>query len=130
MTKIRRLRLRKLPSAFENFRKTYPEMFRAYEQLGKACQDQGPLDTKTRALTKLAISIGARLEGATHSHTRRALEAGATPNEIRHVIFLALTTIGFPSMMAALTWVDEVLNKPGGNARAVATTSKGPIKRK
>ncbi len=82
---------------------------RAYEALGAATQEAGPLDTKTRALAKLAIATGAWREGAVHSHTRRALEAGCTPEEIRHVILLATTTLGFPSMMAALTWADDVL---------------------
>jgi len=43
-----------------------------------------------------------------HSHTRRSLEAGATIDECRHVVLLSLTTIGFPAMMAALSWVEDV----------------------
>jgi hypothetical protein len=34
------------------------------------------------------MAIGARLEGAVHSHTRRALEARATAEEIYHVVLL------------------------------------------
>jgi alkylhydroperoxidase/carboxymuconolactone decarboxylase family protein YurZ len=48
------------------------------------------------------------MEGAVHSHTR-ALEAGCTPGEIRHVVLLATMTIGFPAMMSAMSWVDDVL---------------------
>jgi 4-carboxymuconolactone decarboxylase len=51
------------------------------------------------------------LEGAVHSHARRALDAGLKPDEIRHAVLLALTTIGFPSMMRTLTWVEDVLSK-------------------
>ncbi|MGA7836988.1 MAG: carboxymuconolactone decarboxylase family protein, partial [Ignavibacteriaceae bacterium] len=71
----------------------------------------GPLDDKTRALIKLAISSGARLEGAVHSHARKALRAGVTKEEMRHAVMLALPTIGLPSMMAALSWVDDILDK-------------------
>lgn len=35
------------------------------------------------------MSIGAGLEGASHSHARRALEMGITPTEIKHVVLLA-----------------------------------------
>ncbi|ODU25291.1 MAG: carboxymuconolactone decarboxylase [Verrucomicrobia bacterium SCN 57-15] len=84
---------------------------RAYEALGEATQQAGPLDAKTRALAKLGIAVGAWREGAVHSHTRRALDAGCSPDEIRHVVLLATTTLGFPSMMAALTWVEDVLQK-------------------
>ena len=41
-------------------------------------------------------------------HARRSLEAGATLDECRHVVLLALTTIGFPAMMAALSWVEDI----------------------
>ena len=45
------------------------------------------------------------------SHTRKAIESGATKEEIKHVILLTLSTTGFPSMVAAFGWVDEVLQK-------------------
>ena len=35
-------------------------------------------------------------------------EAGATIDECRHAILLATTTIGFPAMMAALSWAEDV----------------------
>lgn len=49
------------------------------------------------------------MEGAVHSHARKCLAAGATAAEIRHAALQATTTIGFPSMMAALSWIDDVL---------------------
>ena len=45
------------------------------------------------------------------SNTRKALEAGATAEEIAHAVLLALTTTGFPNMIAALGWIDEVLEE-------------------
>jgi 4-carboxymuconolactone decarboxylase len=99
-----------LPARYLKFQKAYPEVFRAYGALGAASQEAGPLPKKTRSLAKLGIALGARLEGAVHSHTRRALEAGCTPGEIRHVVLLATTTIGFPAMMSAMSWVDDVLS--------------------
>jgi alkylhydroperoxidase/carboxymuconolactone decarboxylase family protein YurZ len=99
----------RLPGRFLRFQSQYPEVFRHYTELGEATQAAGPLPAGTRALVKLAIAMGAGLEGAVHSHTRRALEAGCSPAEIRHVALLATTTIGFPGMMAALSWVDDIL---------------------
>jgi alkylhydroperoxidase/carboxymuconolactone decarboxylase family protein YurZ len=100
-----------LPARFRQFGKKYPALLRAYEALGEAAAQAGPLDTKTRSLVKLALATGALREGAVHSHTRRALEAGCSPEEIRHVVLLSTTTLGFPSMMAALSWVDDVLKR-------------------
>jgi alkylhydroperoxidase/carboxymuconolactone decarboxylase family protein YurZ len=101
----------KLPKRFLQFQEDYPAVAAAYKQLGVATRNAGPLDQKTRALIGLAIAIGARHEGAVHSHTRKALEAGAKPAEIRHTAILSVTTMGFPNMMAALSWVNDVLNQ-------------------
>jgi 4-carboxymuconolactone decarboxylase len=100
------------PKRFRKFTQDFPVVARAYEQLGDAVHSAGPLDGKTRALIKLGISVGARLEGAVHSHVRKALEAGVTPDEVRHAVLLALPTIGLPSMMAGLSWVDEIIDTP------------------
>ena len=101
----------KLPRTYEAFKRSYPQIWQAYDRLGSLSHRAGPLDDKTRELVKLALSIGAKLEGAVHSHTRRALEAGATPMVIRHLVLLGLTTLGFPSTIAALSWVEDVLKK-------------------
>jgi 4-carboxymuconolactone decarboxylase len=98
----------KIPRRFQQFTRDYPDVADAYEALGTAVHKAGSLDEKTRALVKLGISIGARLEGAVHSHVRKALEVGVTPNEVRHAALLALPTIGLPSTMAALSWIDDV----------------------
>lgn len=98
-----------VPKRFLKFTEDYPQVAKSYEELGNAVHSAGPLDEKTRALIKLAISTGARLEGAVHSHTRKAVNAGCTAQELHHIVMLALPTIGLPSMMAALSWVDDVL---------------------
>jgi len=99
----------KIPKRFLGFQKEYPAIARAYEDLGKACHSGGPLDDKTRALVKFALSAGAKLEGGAHSHIRKALEAGVTEDELRHVALLAIQTLGFPSAMAAMSWIDDII---------------------
>jgi AhpD family alkylhydroperoxidase len=101
----------KLPARYLQFQKRYPKVFQAYDALGAATAEAGPLSDKTRALVKLAISAGGQMEGAVHSHTRRALEAGCTPEEICHVALLGTTTLGFPTTMKILAWVDDVLRQ-------------------
>lgn len=98
----------KIPGWYQEQRRKHPAVIKAYEALGEACRKAGPLGGKEAALVKLGIAIGARLEGAVHSHTRRSVEAGATLDDCRHVVLLATTTIGFPAMMAALSWVEDV----------------------
>jgi 4-carboxymuconolactone decarboxylase len=97
------------PVAYEDFKKNHPTIWLAYDRLGAAVHESGPIAKKERELLKLAMAIGARLEGAVHSHTRRALEAGASAEEIRHVVLLGVTTLGFPHTVAASTWVEDDL---------------------
>ncbi len=98
-----------IPKRYKMFKEKYSDVANAYEAMGDAVHNAGPLDDKTRALIKIAVSTGARLEGAVHSHTRKALKAGCSADEIRHVVMLSLPTVGLPSMMAALSWVDDIL---------------------
>jgi 4-carboxymuconolactone decarboxylase len=97
------------PDRYLRLRSLYPALFSAYEALGEQAGAAGPLDSRSRELVKLGLAIGARLEGATHAHVRRALTAGCTPDEIRQVALLAVTTLGFPTMMIGLGWVEDVL---------------------
>src|SRR5688572_19653571 len=99
----------KLPGRFIKFQKNFPDVYQAYDALGAATASAGPLDGKVRALVKLGIAVGGQMEGAVHSHTRRAVEAGCTPDEIRHVVLLSITTIGFPTMMKSLSWVEDII---------------------
>ena len=100
-----------LPKVYEQFSKKYPEVFQDYKKLGISTRKAGPLDEKTQDLVKLGIALGANSRGAVMSHTRKALDAGATPEEITHAVLLGLTTTGFPNMIAAWNWVQEVLSE-------------------
>ncbi len=99
----------KLPKHFTDFLETYPDIGRAYNDLGKAAGAAGPLDKKTQLLVKVGVSIAAGLEGGTHSNARKALEAGASVEELRHTAILCVTTLGFPAMMKGLAWVEDVV---------------------
>ena len=98
-----------LPDIYKNFSERFPEVFQEYKKLGAACRDAGPIDEEHQNLIKLGIAVGTNSRGAVMSHTRKALDTGATPEEVAHAVLLALTTTGFPNMMAAMNWVNEVL---------------------
>ena len=98
-----------LPKIYEKFSDKFPGVLKEFKKLGQACREAGPLDQKSQDLIKLGIAIGANSRGGVMSSTRKSLEAGASPDEIAHAVLLATTTTGFPNMIAALQWVDEVL---------------------
>lgn len=86
----------------------FPDVWEAYQELGKAAAEAGPLDAHTRRLIKLALSIGANSEGAVHSHVRQALEEGVPKEELSQVALLAITSLGFPAAMAGVSWVNDI----------------------
>jgi AhpD family alkylhydroperoxidase len=96
------------PKHYNKLAKRYPDYAAAVERLGEAVKTAGPLEPKVAELIQLAAAATAHSEGAVHSHVRRALKAGATPDEINHTILLLTSTIGFPSVAAALSWIDDV----------------------
>jgi len=98
-----------LPKPYQQFRQDHPDVYQAYENLGKITAESGLLDIKTRELIKLGMAAAIKSESAVHSHTHRALDAGATPVEIEHALMLGVTTLGFPTMMAALTWAKQAI---------------------
>ena len=99
-----------LPRPYQTFTKNFPEVFESYQALGQACRQAGPLEAKTQELVKLGIALGAGSRGGVMSAVRKALEAGAKREEIQHAILLAITTNGFPKMIVAMGWAEEVLS--------------------
>jgi 4-carboxymuconolactone decarboxylase len=103
------------PVQFEQITERYGDLASAYEEYGKAAAAAGPLDARMVHMVKLGIAIGMRHEGAVHAHTRKALAAGFSPDELRHAAVLAAPTIGWPSMMAAYLWVEDELAASGSS---------------
>jgi 4-carboxymuconolactone decarboxylase len=99
----------KKPMLYSRIRKRYPDYVAAVESLGEVARGVGPLDEKTLQLIQLAAAAAVRSEGATHSHVRRARKAGASADEVRHALLVLTSTIGFPTVTAALSWAEDVL---------------------
>ena len=101
----------KPPTFYQEFVEDYPEVAEAYERLGDTTRRAGSLTERETGLIKLALAAGARLEGAVHSHARRALDAGASEEDLRHIGVLAITTLGFPFAMTVRALIEDVLDE-------------------
>ena len=97
-----------LPAGAKRVADDFSSVWQAYQALGAASGAAGPLDGGQQRLIKLALAIGAGSEGAVHSHARRALTEGASQAELDQIAILAITTLGFPRAMAALSWIRDV----------------------
>ena len=102
---------------YKQFVARYAEVGEAYQAFGRAVTRAGPLDDRAAHLVKLGIAIGMQQEGAGTAHTRQALDAGWSPDELRHAAVLAATTLGWPRMIAAFMWVEDELRERGLDRR-------------
>ena len=108
------------PQTFKQFISKFPELGEAHEQVAKAVDRAGPLDAKTCFLIKMGICVGAGLESAFRSHVRRALQHGATTDEIEQALLLAMNTVGFPRTVTAWRWAWQQIE-------LTAPADQGPV---
>ena len=99
-----------LPEIFKTFLEKHQDIADAYRKVGDLCSQAGPIDLKTQHLIQLGVSIGASSKGAVRSHARRALDTGASGEEVMQAVLLSGSIVGFPAMIAAYGWVQEVLS--------------------
>jgi len=100
-----------LPKKAGEFAGDHEAVWDAYADLGEAAAEAGPIDGETKRLVKLALAIGSQSEGAVHSHVRRGVDEGVSPETLKHAAILAAPTIGFPKAMAALTWIGDITDE-------------------
>ena len=99
---------KEMPKNYQVMVSEHPKLMKAVSELGQAARVEGPLDGKTVELVQVAAAAALRLEGAVHSHTRRALKAGASREEIHHALVALTSTMGFPSVAAAMSWARDI----------------------
>jgi len=102
---------KKAPKHYRRLQERFPEVLDAVQNLGSTVRNAGPLDNKTAELIQMGVAASSGSVGAVNSHARRALQAGASEEELQHTLLLLISTIGFPQVAAALAWIEEVLDK-------------------
>lgn len=99
-----------MPKQYQSITKRFKKVHTAVSKLGKTLREAGPISEKNSHLIQLAAAAAIRSEGSIHSHARRALEAGAKPDELYHAVLLLTSTIGFPTVSAAISMIDDVVD--------------------
>lgn len=86
---------------------TNPEPVNAFMGLLGAAYKPGAVDTKTKELISVAIGAYNRCEYCIVFHVYKALEAGATPEEIMEAAMVAVAFGGGPSIAYSVTLLKE-----------------------
>jgi AhpD family alkylhydroperoxidase len=105
-----------LNPAIGELRKSAPAAMTAFADMGKAALATGALDTKTKELIALAISVAVRCDPCITYHASAAQRQGATREEVAEAMSLALYMGAGPSAMyaaQALEAFDQYADKAG-----------------
>lgn len=100
-----------LPKHYRSIRERFEEYGAVLSDLGRTVRETGPIDEKTSQLIQLAASAAIRSEGAVHSHGKQALQKGASEDELYQTLLLLTSTIGFPNVAAAISWIDDLFEE-------------------
>lgn len=108
-----------LTGAIKEVRLGSPEVMKAFSAMARAATQAGVLDTKTKELIALAISVAIRCDGCVAFHSQAAVKRGATRDEILETMGMALYMGAGPSLMYAAQAVeafDQFTAEAGGEA--------------
>ena len=100
----------KLFARVSEFAKLSPDVMRSFTALDNAPAKTGKLDAKTHELIALAVSVTTRCDGCIVTHSKRALESGATKEEIAEALGVAISL----NAGAAVTYTARVFDAIAG----------------
>jgi alkylhydroperoxidase/carboxymuconolactone decarboxylase family protein YurZ len=96
-------------SPFEVFSETFPEVTSTYRALKSSYGAAGALDEKTKHLIQTAIMVATGSESGTRDSAQRAIESGASRDEVIQAVLMVLGPAGMSRTDAGLRWALDVL---------------------
>ena len=92
---------RAMNPAVGELHKSAPGAMKAFREMSASVLEAGALDTKTKELMAVAISVAVRCDPCVTYHVSAAVRAGATREEISETVALAIYMGAGPSAMYA-----------------------------
>ena len=83
----------------EKMGEMYPRLAGPFMVFLRRVEEKGALDTKTKELISVALSVAAKCKWCIAFHTKNALDAGATKDEIMEACYVAILMTGGPAFM-------------------------------
>jgi len=90
-----------LSAELRNLRGGAPEVMKAFSSIAQSALNQGALDTKTKELIALGISVAVRCDDCIAFHVKAAVDRGATREEILETLGMAIYMGAGPAAMYA-----------------------------
>jgi len=83
----------------EKMGEMYPRLAGPFMVFLRRVEEKGALDTKTKELISVALSVAAKCKWCIAFHTKNALDTGATKDEIMEACYVAILMTGGPAFM-------------------------------
>ncbi|WP_322515741.1 carboxymuconolactone decarboxylase family protein [Rhodopseudomonas palustris] len=115
-----------LSTALREVRGGAPDVMKGFSAIAQAALKANALDTKTKELIALAISVATRCDGCIGFHAEAAVRQGATREEIMETMGMAIYMGAGPSVMYAAQAVeayDQFVQK-----KAAAETANSAVR--
>ena len=107
-------KLGEIQSFIKEMSEKHPDKCKTFLQFVQAVEGKGVLDTKTKELISIALSVVKHCEYCIVFHTKNAVEAGATREEIVEAGWVAGLMDGGPGIMYMIPLIkviDELMKK-------------------
>jgi len=91
--------LEEVNSSLRILGKEYPEIMKAFGSFVGEVEKEGALSTKVKELISIALSVVKECKWCIAFHTKKALEVGASREEILEACFVAALMGGGPALM-------------------------------
>lgn len=114
--------LKSLSPALRELRVGSPEVMKSFSGIAQGALKTQALDTKTKELIALAISVAVRCDDCIGFHAKGALEQGASREEIFETLGTAIYLGAGPAVMYAAHAI-EAFDQLGAAADAKRTTA-------
>jgi AhpD family alkylhydroperoxidase len=92
---------KELSADLRNLRSGAPDVMKAFSAIAQAAVAPKALDTKTKELIALAISVAIRCDDCIAFHSKAAVDRGATREEVLETLGMAIYMGAGPSVMYA-----------------------------
>lgn len=91
--------LKDVETGLAQFASSAPGKMNAFGGLMNAIESQGSITTKNKELIAIALSVACHCKWCIAFHVNRALEEGASEDEIKDAMWMAVLMGGGPSLM-------------------------------
>ena len=108
-----------LTGAVRELRGGAPDVMKGFSAVARAALEARALDTKTKELIALAISVAIRCDGCVGFHAEAAVKQGASRDEVLEAMGMAVYMGAGPSVMyaaQALEAFDQFSGRQAGGA--------------